>query len=344
MARSTTARATTTRAKNDRSKVATQATATQAETEARAAARAEKFDKARAILAGGLDGIGIGGEALAAYLRFRSKFWRFSVNNVLMILSQNPTARYCMGFRQWIDNGRSVQKGEKSMMIWVPSSRKPTAAEIVLGADPAEPLLFFMPGSVFDYAQTAPIEGHPNPLTYVCPIPVVEGDEFAPLLDTLTAAAVALGFSTEFKDCGTANGYADCDNKIIAVDPRNPVNQQVKTFVHELAHVIAHDSVSDRDRKANRPTTSRSAKEVEAEGAAFLVCASLGLDTSGYSLPYVLDWAGESGSSLIIESLTVIDKTAREILLAIGSPLIEPKSAAATRRVAAVSLEAVEAD
>ena len=50
----------------------------------------------------------------------------------------------------------------------------------------------------------------------------------------------------------------------------------------ELAHALAH--VGD---DIQRPGVPHAAREVQAEGAAFLACAALGLDTASVSLPYL---------------------------------------------------------
>ncbi len=65
-----------------------------------------------------------------------------------------------------------------------------------------------------------------------------------------------------------------------------PGAQRFKTAVHELAHVRLHEPTSQE-----RPTC-RGIIEVEAESVAYMVCAALGIDSAGYSLPYVASWSG----------------------------------------------------
>lgn len=45
---------------------------------------------------------------------------RFSPNNCLMILSQDPEATNCAGFHEWRKAGRIVRKGSKGIAILVP--------------------------------------------------------------------------------------------------------------------------------------------------------------------------------------------------------------------------------
>ncbi|MDQ3157311.1 MAG: ArdC family protein, partial [Actinomycetota bacterium] len=62
-------------------------------------------------------------EALASsgawqqFLTFATSFHAYSLNNVLLILSQNDQASKVAGFRQWQAKGRQVRKGEKGIRI-----------------------------------------------------------------------------------------------------------------------------------------------------------------------------------------------------------------------------------
>jgi N-terminal domain of anti-restriction factor ArdC len=77
--------------------------------------------------------------------------------NTCLVLTQLPTASMVGGFRQWIDKGRAVKKGEHGLMIWVPTKGKEDADK------PAEPAAEvegtakrsgFIMGTVFDVSQT----------------------------------------------------------------------------------------------------------------------------------------------------------------------------------------------
>ena len=64
---------------------------------------------------------------------------------------------------------------------------------------------------------------------------------------------------------------------------------------------------------AGDTTTSRAQKELQAEGAAYVVLAALGLDTARASLPYLKGWSGGSDEALTGE-LAAIDRIARDLL------------------------------
>ena len=60
---------------------------------------------------------------------------------------------------------------------------------------------------------------------------------------------------------------------------------QVKTLAHELAHVLMHDPDDEEARQ------HRGIREVEAESVALMIGAAHGMDTAGYTIPYVSTWA-----------------------------------------------------
>ena len=66
--------------------------------------------------------------------------------NQCLVISQCQNATIVGGFRQWIDAGRCVRKGEHGLMIWCPASKK---------GDDGEPGdTFCVHGTVVDVSQT----------------------------------------------------------------------------------------------------------------------------------------------------------------------------------------------
>ena len=74
-----------------------------------------------------------------------------SPKNTCMLALQNAAVSVVGGFRQWLDAGRCVRKGEKALAIWVP-------VEFKKGEDTDEKKTGFVIGNVFDVSQTDPIE------------------------------------------------------------------------------------------------------------------------------------------------------------------------------------------
>ncbi|HLR97343.1 MAG TPA: ArdC family protein, partial [Jiangellaceae bacterium] len=60
------------------------------------------------------------------FLDFTRSFHSYSLNNVLLILAQRPTASAVAGYRQWQAKGRQVRKGEKAIRIFGYSTKKIT--------------------------------------------------------------------------------------------------------------------------------------------------------------------------------------------------------------------------
>tara|TARA_Y100000310_G_scaffold93212_1_gene90757 strand:+ start:59 stop:493 length:435 start_codon:yes stop_codon:yes gene_type:complete len=129
-----------------------QPTAAQKEAAAHRRALARKLAKKvsaltpeqRAAMAAQMPVVSIEGNPLSPY-------------NTCMIISQSEAATVVGGFRQWKKAGRHVQKGQKGMAIWCPSSKKADTAGDEDGPqadDDTDSPRFFL-GTVFDVSQTA---------------------------------------------------------------------------------------------------------------------------------------------------------------------------------------------
>jgi hypothetical protein len=79
--------------------------------------------------------------------------------------------------------------------------------------------------------------------------------------------------------------------KIVVIAGETGRAQIFKTLVHEIAHAILHGNEDHHDRPE---------MEVEAESVAFVVSSVLGLETGGYSFPYVASWAGEKHAQTMV--------------------------------------------
>jgi DNA primase catalytic core len=134
---------------------------------------------------------------------------------------------------------------------------------------------------VWDVSQTTgrPLPEAPRPR-------LLTGQAPHGLWDALTDQIAAAGFTVHRGDCGTANGLTDPATHTVRVRPDLDDAQAVKTLAHELAHVHLHV-------REPRLAECRGTVEVEAESVAYLVIAAHGLDTSGYTFPYVTGWADQ---------------------------------------------------
>jgi hypothetical protein len=91
----------------------------------------------------------------------------------------------------------------------------------------------------------------------------------------------------------------------------------IQTLIHELAHHLIRVEEREEDLKL-----SYRVEEVVVESVAYSVCAGLGLDTSGDSVPYLAGWGGEEAADQLERYAQLIDRLAKRIedALAEGQP------------------------
>jgi antirestriction protein ArdC len=223
------------------------------------------------------------------FLAFAQSFHAYSLNNLMLILSQRPTATAVAGFRQWQDKGRQVRKGEKAINIFGYSTKKVTVENTETGEEEEKKVARFPILSVFDINQTDPIEGSEAGEKYANPVSRLTGEDDAGITAKITAYLETLGWTVEREAIpGETNGYTTTDgSKRVAIDAALSPAQAAKTAMHEAAHVLMHAEEDHAEYIAHRGT-----KETEAESVAYVVAGMLGLDTSAYSVGYVAGWAG----------------------------------------------------
>jgi hypothetical protein len=91
------------------------------------------------------------------------------------------------------------------------------------------------------------------------------------------------------------------------VELDQPVNAKVRTLIHELAHALG----------VGYAEYGRDVAEVVVESAAMITCGSVGLDTSGESVPYIADW-GDGSADALREYAGKVDQLATELEQACG--------------------------
>lgn len=254
-------------------------------------ARALK-DEALAKIAQGLTDVTQDPEQLRRYLEFRAAFRERSFRNTMLLHVQAVTrggaTGHFMGFRAWQQHGRCVRKGEKRFMVLAPVTKRVYGAEAQQhGVDEGErACVTFRVASVFDIQQTAPIPGE-EALTPVSLIPELPGDGHAHVRDGLEVVARHLGYAVEYYDPAeyAADGFVSFAKDKIAIK-QGTANAAALTLAHEIAHALAHDPRKTEEGKTAEGIAHRS-RELQAEGAAFLACTALGLDTTAQSLPYL---------------------------------------------------------
>jgi hypothetical protein len=107
----------------------------------------EKTNRAAMVLAENVSKL-MQSENYKAALKLRRKMSQYSFRNVYLIWLQCPFASYVAGYQQWKALGRQVRKGETSIAISAPITKKREGEEN--GYD----LLGYKTASVFDISQT----------------------------------------------------------------------------------------------------------------------------------------------------------------------------------------------
>jgi hypothetical protein len=232
---------------------------------------------------------------------------RYSFGNQLLIALQRPDASYVAGFRAFLELNRCVRKGERAIRILAPMSIRDRQAEQA-GADgdgesDQRRRMVFRAVSVFDVGQTDVLPGT-EPVSLEPPCERIDGATHAHLLPPLERLADELGYSVTRKPLdGPADGWCDPGKREIVVNAELAMNARVRVLVHELAHGLGIGYSEYGRRRA----------EVIVDTVTYIVCGSVGLDTSGSTVPYVAGW-GESGDLDAIRGCAeAIDAIARRI-------------------------------
>jgi len=257
-------------------------------------------------------------EKWTQYLDVQSKFYRYSPNNVMLILLQNPYATRVAGYRAWQALDHQVMAKESALRILAPMTYKRDDAP---EGEKAREIRGFKLVPVFDISQT---EGPDLPDI----VSKLEGLAPEGVFAKLTEFAQGIGFRVERPqslDSG-ANGDTSHSEGRIRVVSSNSEAQQAKTLAHEIGHALLHDPGIEATKDLERGL-----KELEAESAAYVICAALGMDTSDYSFGYVAGWAGGAPEAIqgIKASTGRIQKAATAVLktFEVEEPIVEAANA-----------------
>ena len=254
------------------------------------------------------------------FLSFSARFYRYSFNNTLLIWCQYPGATRVAGIKAWNSLGRHVKKGEKGIAIFAPliKASKESRAEVAESGKTEhekERLMGFRAVYVWDINQT---DGEPVP-ELKTETPTMDGNPEVLFARIIQASPIPV----EYKYIkGKTNGYyMPKEKKVVLLEGLQP-EQRCKTLLHELAHHLSHSEAPEGEKDSQ----DRPSEEVIAEGAAFMASAHFGLDSSGYSFPYVASWSKDAEKVLVAGS--AIRKVARQLIEIVekaGVPVVADK-------------------
>ena len=299
------------------------------------AAREAKLDALHERLTGAVEQL-VSGEDWARALAFAARFRARSFANTILIFTQHqeayglglvpdPVPSHVAGYRQWQQLGRQVSKGQPGYQILAPvtgrfasatpqdaeswrrlgKGEKPRAGETV-----RTKMVGVRPAYVWDASQTTgePIPEPPAPR-------LLEGQAPAGLWEGLAAQVQSAGFElrlvADASEIFGANGLTDYTNRVVSVRADMDPAAQVKTLAHELGHVLLHGPDAGEARQ------HRGIGEVEAESVALMVGAAHGMDTSGYTVPYVSTWAARVEGQDPVEVVKTTGERVRKTALGI---------------------------
>ena len=285
-----------------------------------AEAKERRIDEVLKKLKDGVDGIQQSGN-FRSFLITMSKFHDYSIGNLILVMLQKPDATRVAGFNTWKDLGRWVKKGEKGIAILAPCM-PPKSAKTVESASAEDAgkteeeegkqevirPIHFKVVHVFDVAQT---EGKPLP-EFEVPVLTGEANEelFDQVLHLAHAQGVEVGFESRPDQDEAIKGMYS--GKTIWVKPEESRAQQLKTFIHEVAHYYSEGVFRIPRRDA----------ETIAESVAFTVGAHFGFDTGTRSFPYVALWAQDK--KVLEQNLAAIRQVSTRIIEGLESLAKKP--------------------
>lgn len=297
--------------------------------------REAKLDALHDRLTGAVEQL-LSGEDWARALAFAARFRARSFANTMLIFTQhqeayglglvpNPVPSHVAGYRQWQQLDRQVSKGQLGYQILAPvtgrfasatpqdaeswrrlgKGEKPRAGETV-----RTKMVGVRPAYVWDASQTTgdPIPEPPAPR-------LLEGQAPAGLWEGFAVQVDADGFElrlvADASEIFGANGLTDYSSRVVSVRSDMDPAAQVKTLAHELGHVLLHAPDAGEARQ------HRGIGEVEAESVALMVGAAHGMDTSGYTVPYVSTWAARVEGQDPVEVIKTTGERVRKTALGI---------------------------
>lgn len=275
-------------------------------------------------------------EQLKEYMKFMSKFHKYSVSNNFLMQSQFIGASAVGSFKFWKDKGFSVNKGEKAIKILVPNKVIPKFLDengkwkplskagekekdkVKKGELELSEKLYFSIGNVFDISQT---NAKSEDLPKIFPNKWLDGNvkDYSILYKGLEniANSIDVKIIEPKSELGVSKGCSYTLTREVALNPRNSELQNFKTLLHELAHVKLHTA------ETHTKYTSAE-KEFQAELTAFTVCSYFNIDTSEYSLNYINHWSkGEIRDKQ--ELLKEVNTTVKEYIGVLEETLINEK-------------------
>ncbi len=216
-----------------------------------------------------------GSEEVTQYLRFLSRFHRYSLHNTMAIWIHCPNATHVAGYKAWQNLGRQVRKGESGIPIFAPCTQAVPKGEEEDDEKKTRKVIGYKIVYVFDVSQT---EGKP-----LLEAPIVAQGDGSALVPVLEGIAFDLGIGLEYRAMFGSHHGTSYGGRI-EVDSGIDDAGKASVIIHELAHELLH-------KGADRMLLSTLHKETEAESTAYVVCSHFGLESAAPN--YLALWDAE---------------------------------------------------
>jgi antirestriction protein ArdC/5S rRNA maturation endonuclease (ribonuclease M5) len=221
----------------------------------------DKLLEIRQTLKSVIDGYKEDPDKIAELLEFKSRFWNYSLNNSILILSQNSAATFVASYRGWNQKGYHVRKGQHGIKVLYPirieliplgekngkqqyrrvSHATPEEkAQIASGELKTVTYTRFGVGTVFDISQTdCPPEDYPRfySMGY-------SSKQHAELYQAVKQFAESKGVpvkETDLHSISLRGAFYPKENVIRISDKLNDT-ERLSTLTHELGHALMHSS------------------------------------------------------------------------------------------------------
>jgi len=244
------------------------------------------------------------------YLSTARTFHRYSPQNQMLLALQGAQGNVA-GYRTWqripsTDGGTcQVAKGESGLRILAPMKGSAKTVDETTGDEVTKHFLRgFRTVKVFHQGQLVarPDLGQDA----ATPILLTGENRWQDVFSAVKDHLEDNGFDVDFQTptpTESWNGYTDYNAAKVRISSTLEGPQQVKTLLHEWAHV----QLDHHERRLGGLT--RDMREVEAESVAYLLGQTIGLDSQGYSVPYITGWS--RGDPALIEqtAMQVLETT-----------------------------------
>lgn len=228
--------------------------------------KAEQKEQLKSKLKDISDNFKVDPTLIAEYISFSSKFYKYSANNSQLLYMQNSHAQFVGSYNYFKENGYAVQKGEKSMQIFVPAivtlfeddngdikqisqATKEEKRKVRNGEIKSFKTTTFKLGNVFDVSQTdCPIEDYPK----LFDVGYTSEQHSTAYNELSLYAQEKLNCTIEFEKSpiNHRGSYYPELNKI-TINQSLEDSEMLSTLCHELGHAVLHQQ-EDKTKSANQ--------------------------------------------------------------------------------------------